>query len=109
MDAIHIISTAPFYAKGGRDFRVEDFDLYCAALSALCWRRYNGRITLCADSRGAEYYRGIGFEGLWDGIDVCVPDDLDGIDPAMFWAGGKLLALSKREAPVVMLDTDFIV
>ena len=109
MNAIHIISTAPFFAKGGTEFRVEDFDLYCTALSALYWRKLNGRITLCADSKGAEYYHRIGFEPLWDEIRVCVPDDLDGIDPLMFWAGGKLLALAKVEAPVAMVDTDFIV
>lgn len=109
MNAIHIVSTAPFFAKGGKSYRMEDFDLYCTALSALCWRKYNGKITLCADSRADEYFRSIGFAPLWDEINVCIPDDLEGIDPEMFWAGGKLLALRETPAPVVMLDTDFIV
>lgn len=63
---------------------------------------------MCCDSAFAEYYRRIGFEGVWDGIRVCVPDDLEGIDPTMFWAGGKLFALREVNAPVVMIDTDFI-
>ena len=110
MNAIHVISTAPFFAKNPQgEYRAEDFDLYCMALSALCWRRYNGDITLCCDKTAAEYYRSIGLTELWNEIDECVPDDLDGINPTMFWAGGKLLALRRRTAPVVMLDTDFIV
>ena len=38
-----------------------------------------------------------------------VPDDLDGIDPEMFWAAGKLLALRQMDAPCAMIDTDLIV
>lgn len=109
VNAIHIVSTAPFFARGGKEYSVEDFDLYCTALSALNWRKYNGKISLYADKRAAEYYERTGFSALWDEVSVCLPDDLDGIDPEMFWAGGKLLALAKAPAPVVMLDTDFIV
>lgn len=109
MNAIHIASAAPAFAKGKTAFSAEDFDLYCTVLSALCWRKFNGRITLCADSACAEYYRGIGLADIWDEINVCVADDLEGIDPLMFWAGGKLLALRAVNAPVVMIDTDFIV
>ncbi len=109
MDAFHSASFAPAGAKGKKAVSVEDFDLYCAALSALYWRKNGGKITLCCDGPFAEYYRGTGLSPLWNEIKVCIPDDLDGIDPAMFWAGGKLFALRAMKAPVVMLDTDFIV
>jgi len=109
LNAIHIASSAPSFAKGAKTLAVEDFDLYCTALSALCWRKFNGEITLCCDSRYAEYYRKIGFTNIWDNVSLCIADDLEGIDPLMFWAGGKLLALRETAAPVVMLDTDFIV
>lgn len=108
MNAIHILSTAPARARG-RDYRAEDFDMYCTALSALTWRRYNGGIALCTDSAGAAFCEKAGITALWDEVRVCVADDLEGIDPEMFWAGGKLLALRDTSAPVVMLDTDFIV
>lgn len=108
MNAIHIASFAPAAAKGKKRVAVEDFDLYCTAFSALQWRKNGGRITMCCDSAFAEYYDRIGFSGIWNGIDPCVPDDLEGIDPLMFWAGAKLLALRKVSAPVVMIDTDFI-
>lgn len=109
MNAIHIASAAPAFAKGKTELKAEDFDLYCTALSALCWQKFNGKITLCCDGKYAEYYQKIGFTELWDDVRVCVPDDLEGIDPLMFWAGGKLLALRETDAPVVMIDTDFIV
>ncbi len=109
MNAIHIASFAPARAKGKKSPRVESFDLYCTALSALMWRRLNGKITMCCDSAFAEYYDKLGFSNIWDEIKVCVADDLEGINPKMFWAGGKLLALREVSAPVAMVDTDFIV
>ncbi len=109
MNAIHIASSAPAFAKGRTALAAEDFDLYCTALSALCWRKFNGKITMCCDSRYAEYYDKIGITDIWNDIKICVADDLEGIDPLMFWAGGKLLALREVKAPVVMIDTDFIV
>ena len=109
MDAFHISSFAPAKTKGKTEVKVEDFDLYCTALSALSWRKLNGKITMCCDSVFAEYYEKIGFLPLWDEVLVNVSDDLEGINPAMFWAGGKLLALREMNAPCVMLDTDFIV
>lgn len=63
---------------------------------------------MCCDNAFAEYYRKNGFCGVWNDVRVCVADDLEGIDPLMFWAGAKLLALRDTEAPVVMIDTDFI-
>lgn len=109
MNAIHIISTAPFFAKKSGAFFQEDFDLYCTVLSALSWRKQNGRISLFTDNAGAEYYKKIGLCDIWNDIRVCIPDDLEGVDPQMFWAGGKLFALREAEAPCVMIDTDFIV
>lgn len=108
MNAVHIASFAPAAAKGRQSPDVEDFDLYCTALSALQWRKNGGVITMCCDSAYAEYYTRIGFTDVWNGVNVCVADDLEGIDPLMFWAGGKLLALREVDAPVAMIDTDFI-
>lgn len=109
MNAFHIASFAPARTKGKTAVSAEDFDLYCTALSALAWRKFNGKIALCCDNAFAEYYEKIGFFPLWDEVRVNVADDLEGINPAMFWAGGKLLALREMNAPCVMIDTDFIV
>ena len=108
MNAIHIASFAPAAAKGRSEPAVEDFDLYCTVFSALQWRKNGGSITMCCDNAYAEYYKRIGFADIWDNISVCVPDDLEGVDPLMFWAAGKLFALREVNAPVVMIDTDFV-
>lgn len=108
MRAIHIASFAPAAAKGKKTPAAEDFDLYCTAFSALQWRKNGGEITLCCDSKFAEYYKKIGFCDIWNEVRTCVSDDLEGIDPQMFWAGAKLLALRETDAPVVMIDTDFV-
>lgn len=107
--AIHVVSTAPFFAKNKGDFAYEDFDLYNMALSALMWRKLNGEIELLTDNHGAEYFEKIGVVSLWNNVRTVIPNDLEGINPYMFWAAGKLLALREVEAPVVMIDTDFIV
>lgn len=109
MNAIHISSFAPSRAKGITELSAEDFDLYCTAISALQWRKLGGNIIMCCDSAYAEYYRKIGFVNIWNEIRCNIDDDLEGINPKMFWAGAKILALRDMSAPVVMLDTDFIV
>jgi len=109
LNAFHIISTAPFFAKNNGAFALEDFDLFTAVISALEWRRDGSRIFLYCDAPAADYIRNAGLEKVWDGVRDTVPDDLDGIDPEMFWAAGKLLALRQMDAPCVMIDTDLIV
>ncbi|MCL2637818.1 MAG: hypothetical protein FWD48_05540 [Oscillospiraceae bacterium] len=97
MKAIHVSSLTP---------RKEKFDLYNTVLSALTWRKYNGEIVHICDSESAQFYSKL---GVWDAVKPLIPDDLEGINPQMFWAAGKLLALREVSSPVVMLDKDFIV
>jgi hypothetical protein len=103
------LSTLPFYAKtqNGK-FKAERFELYCAAISSLTRRRDGDTTEMHVDSEGAEYIRALGISGLWNEVFVSIPDDFEGINPLMFWAAGKLFALRKTPAPVLMLDTDFI-
>lgn len=110
MQAIHIISTAPYFAKkGNKDFSLDKFELYSAALSALSWRSFGDKIDLITDGKGKSYIEKIGLSKLWNNVSTLIPDDLEGINPKMFWAAGKILALREVSAPVVMIDTDFIV
>lgn len=110
MQAIHIISTAPHFAKEkNKEFALDKFELYSAALSALSWRSFGDRIDLITDSKGKEYIEKIGLSGLWNNVRVLIPDGLEGINPKMFWAAGKIFALREMPAPIAMIDTDFIV
>lgn len=110
MNGIHVNSTAPFFAKNkGADYKIEDFSLYNTVISALQWRKMNGEIFMLTDSVGAKYYKELGIEKVWDGIYDIIPDDLEGIDPVMFWAAGKLLALRDFDKNAALVDEDFIV
>ncbi len=107
MDAIHINHTKPFTLRSGAPYEAEDFELLTTILSALKWREKNGKITMVTDSVGKEYYERINLTPIWDGVE----NALDGVDvsPDMFWAAGKIFALSRQKAPIAMIDTDFIV
>lgn len=110
MDAIHINSTLPFFAKRkDGDYFTEDFTLYNTIISALQWRKLNGRIFMCTDSTGAAYYKRLGLESVWDGVLDIIPADMEGIDPEMFWAAGKLLAMREMKGDYALIDEDFIV
>ena len=100
--------TRPFFVRNpGREYTIEDFDLLTTVLSALEWRRHNGRIVMAADEEAARFYRERSLLALWDEVVMLtVPQTLD---PDIFWAAGKLYALGRFSAPLVMMDTDFIV
>lgn len=110
MKGIHIVSTAPFFAKNPNGaYFMSKFELYTAVLSALSWREnHGGEILLVTDNKGAEYIEGLGIARVWNGIERVIPDDLEGINPKMFWAAGKLFALREIPAPLAMIDMDFI-
>lgn len=89
------------------EYAVEDFELFTTILSALKWRDKNGAIKLCADKTALDFYSEIGILPIYDEVEELVVDE--DINPEMFWAAGKLFALSNQSAPVAMIDTDFIV
>ncbi|MCL2077463.1 MAG: hypothetical protein FWH08_03540 [Oscillospiraceae bacterium] len=122
MKAIHVNSFVPFFAKKGLKptgtelknivsggSPVDKFELYNIVLSALTWRKYNGEIDLVCDKASALYYEEVGITAIWNNVRQALPDEVEGINPLMFWAAGKLLALRETPSPVVMLDMDFIV
>jgi hypothetical protein len=109
MNVIYSLSTAPFFAKNpDGEFAIDRFELCTAAISSLIRRRAGDNSVMHTDSRGAEYLGRIGLSGLWNEVAVTLPGDLDGINPLMFWAAGKLFALKAAACPLIMLDTDFI-
>lgn len=111
MRAIHINSTAPFFASNpNAEYIIDDFELLSTILSALKWREKNGSIMMITDVIGASYYKELGLESIWDdGIDCSLGEGDPIIDDIGFWAAGKIFALKRVKAPVVMIDTDFIV
>lgn len=108
MNALHINWTKPFFARNGGEYYIEDFEILTTILSALKWREKNGSIKMVTDRAGRDFYIKNGMEDLWDGGIECVLDSINE-DARVFWAAGKLHALSREAAPVAVIDTDFIV
>lgn len=112
MEAFHSNWTTPsLEGSKGEQYYIEDFEILTTILSALKWRENNGDIKMVTDERGAEYYKNLGIESIWNlGIDVsldhCIHKD---IDPKIFWAAGKIYSLKGQKTPCAMIDTDFIV
>ena len=109
-DAFHVLWTKP-YMVNGENFCMNDAELLTMVVSALMWQKYNGTIKLYTDNRGYEFIRKHGLLSLWDmGIDKDVlENNTYPIDPEIFWAAGKLLALENQKGSCIMLDTDLIV
>ena len=104
MNAFHSLWSKP--RNGGE---LEDYELLTLALSALKWREKNGEITLVTDTPGLEFLKASGFLPCWTEVSASLDQIPRGIDPERFWAAGKIYALSGFKAPVVSIDTDFIV
>lgn len=103
MKGIHI------FRVRGEKARLADFELLVMLLSALEWRKNNGNISLITDNAGYEYLKNSGVLTAYNSVE----NYLDGmktlnINEDVFWAGSKIYALSKQNAPVVVIDLDFI-
>ena len=110
MRAFHSFWSLPNRVRNGGGIVIPDYELLTLMLSALEWQRHNGTIRLVTDSAGAAFFERAGLSGLWDGGIATALDGLDGtLDPALFWAAGKLEALRRAQLPCVMLDTDMVV
>jgi len=112
LNAFHSNWTKPFSLRNqGASYFIEDYDLLTSILSALEWRKHNGGIKMVTDTTGAEYYRQLGLEHVWDlGITTSLDLlDSEAIFPLSFWAAGKIFALKEQPVPCVMIDKDFIV
>ena len=111
IEAFHSNWTRPFFnANPHKEYYIEDFEILTTILSALKWREKNGSIKMITDKVGANYYKSIGLEKIWDlRIDISLDDINYKIDSNIFWAAGKLYALKSQKSPCVMIDTDFIV
>lgn len=105
MKAFHTLRT-----KNNLDFKLADFEILTLILSALEWKKHNGKIFLHTDSVGRKFLQDVGILEIWDGVETSL-DEMQtlGIDEKTFWAGAKLFALNLQTFPCVMIDLDFIV
>lgn len=108
--AFHVLWTKPV-TTGDKHFSMNNAEILTMMVSALMWQKHNGSIKLYTDKAGYAFIRSIKLLALWDGgIDTELLENNNyPIDPEIFWAAGKLIALEAQACPCVMLDTDLII
>ena len=108
--AFHSLWTKPVTVSGRR-FEMNKAEVFTMIVSALMWQKHNGSIMLYTDKTGYEFISRNNLLDLWDsGINTDILENTNyPINPIVFWAAGKLIALEASATPCVMLDTDLIV
>ena len=108
--AFHVLWTKPSVVSA-RPFGMTDSEILTMIISALMWQKLNGTIKLYTDNTGYAFIEKHGLLHLWNGgVDAELLEMNNyPIDPEIFWAAGKLIALEVQKAPCVMLDTDLII
>ncbi len=108
MKGFYSLWTAPYQAKGGSGFHLEDYEIATLILSVAAYQAYNGETCMYADDTAFAYLHEEGIADIFERgvIRMKVPED---IDPLTYWAAGKMVALRMEDAPVVMIDTDLII
>ena len=106
MDAFHSIWSKPSTQE---HYKPEDFEILTTILSAILWKKHNGRIFMVCDFSVADFLYSKNLDFLWDDILPTLDKIPRSINEKTYWAAGKLFALSEFSAPIVGIDTDFLV
>ena len=106
MNGVHSFKT---FTKDGEPFKMEDFEVMVMIMSALSWRRYNGKIKLYADDVFANYIHENNLDFLWDnGIDIKIlSEPKENINRKIFWAASKMDVINDMKINEVHMDVDF--
>ena len=106
----HALSTAPhLWCRPDSPYAMSETALVTAELSARLWRRFNGPIRLLTDPAGYEYVSGTPLRDAYDEILPVLDRRCCGLNPAKYWAAGKIAALSKLPTPCAVLDMDMLI
>lgn len=85
-----------------------DFEVATMTLSILSFKEaVGGPMVLMTDIAGSKWSHSTGIASLYDHVEVMDPID-HRIDTNVFWAAGKIQALSKMRAPVISIDLDAV-
>lgn len=105
MNAVHSYKSI----KSDSAFYMEDFEVMVMIMSALSWRRLNGKIKLYADEAFAKYVYDNNLDFLWDnGIDIKVlSTPRTNINSKIFWAASKMDVINDMKENEVHMDIDF--
>lgn len=104
---IHAVAAAPWHAANpGAPFKLQPSEIYCMALQIERWKKQCGMIALVADLKAAEYLAEVGLAERYDAIKTLIWPTY--VDPAVFWAWMKIMALEEFQAPCAIFDCDVV-
>lgn len=90
-----------------------DYLLLMLKLSAVAWKKNNGKIILYTDTPMKEYLERKDVISVWDEINTDVLDNFEKnypfINQTVFWSASKFACYNENKSPFVCLDTDLVV
>jgi hypothetical protein len=106
IDRIKALRSLPGFHTLTGDRPMADYELVTMMLSALVYKKRIGKMTLFTDEAGYRWASRTWMLSLYDDHKyIEVPKS---IDKRVFWAAGKLVAMSKMKAPCVSVDLDAV-
>lgn len=107
MLGIHTVYTPVDRKVIGPIHDMMQFESITMILSALYWKKYQGKIKLYCDKPFYEYISLLGITDIWDEIDSDTLSELPSdVNHDVFWAYSKMYINSLQTEPFVSLDID---
>lgn len=107
MLGIHTVYTSANRKDVHKIHDMMQFESITMILSALFWKKFQGRIKLYCDKYFYQYIQTLGVSDLWDEIDTDTLSQLDSnVNHDTFWAYSKMYINSIQTEPFVSLDID---
>jgi hypothetical protein len=103
MIGYHVNWSAP------RKYEYQNWEILSQILSAELWKKNYGTIKLVCDEPALRVYEKLGITSLYKEIEMLDTSLLEGIDPSIYFAAGKLAAqLQVAEDECTFIDLDLI-
>lgn len=106
----HVLSTSPILsANSAAAYKMRDYALYTAMLSALLWKKYNGPIHMVTDRVGYNFLKDTQLFSIYEKVLPVLDERNSGISHERYWASSKVQALKMMTAPCALIDMDMLV
>lgn len=89
----HVLSTSPMLsAHSGINYKMREYALYTAMLSALLWKKNNGPIHMITDMAGYLFLKDTALFSIYDKVLPVLDERNSGISHERYWASSKVQA-----------------
>jgi len=104
MTGYHVVWDSP------REQAYTQWEILMQILSARMWQIRHGKVNLIADAKSLVYFKKIGVTDIYDEVEELDVSLLEGIDPKIYFAAGKISAqLQASGDHLAFIDTDLLI